>query len=134
MDLMQRIGGRKFLMALAVLGVGTFLELRGPNGLSETMAAFMGSLVGLFSLANYASTSRYMTAKSSRNETSAPAVSPELEAKVDQISAILSQGVGNPENLNMLLEVLGKMKADIEQVKTTAGQIGMGVVNLSKRG
>lgn len=134
MDLMQKLGGRKFLMGVAVLGIATLLEIKGPQGLTQTMATFMGSLVGLFSMANYASTAKYLSAKTQAQAPAAEVDLSPVEAKLEQIQGVLSVGVANPDNLNTLLEILGKLKTDLEQVKATTGQIGVGVVNLAKRG
>lgn len=62
MGLIQKLGGRKFWMALMAAAVAVFLELHSDKGLTPTMAGFLGSLVGMFSVANSLVTTKHMDA------------------------------------------------------------------------
>lgn len=127
MDFIQRIGGRKFWMALIVTGVATFLELKSPNGLTATMATFLAGIAGTFSVANYASAAKHADSRQGIGNGGITA------EKLGNIEGMLKAGLGDPETAQALLGVMTKMNNDLEQVKATTGQIGIGVVNLGKR-
>jgi len=50
----QRLGGRKFLLAIIVIGVGTAVEIVTERGVSANFAALLGGIVAAFSAANFA--------------------------------------------------------------------------------
>jgi len=47
-----RLGGRKFLLAVAVLAIGVALEFLAPKGLTETMATFLAGVLAAFGVTN----------------------------------------------------------------------------------
>jgi hypothetical protein len=115
MDLLQKLGGRKFWMALLVIGAAMFLEMKSEKGLTPTMAGFLAGIVGTFSMANFATTAKHMTSRRPAEATPPP------------------QGLNN-DNAQALINVLGKLGTDIEEVKQIAGNTGKAVVNLSMKG
>jgi hypothetical protein len=127
MGIMQKLGGRKFLMALVVVGAGMFLEAKTDKGLSPTMAAFLASIVAAFSVANYASAAKYEDSRKG-----APAVDSDLHDKVNQILQTMGNGF-NGESVNMMLQVLTKQNNDLDEVKKATGQVASSMVNLLKR-
>jgi len=50
--MINKIGGRKFAMTFAVLLLGTAVEVWAPNGLSTSLAALLGTGLGLYAGAN----------------------------------------------------------------------------------
>jgi hypothetical protein len=127
---MTRIGGRKFLMALLVVGAAMFLEVKTANGLTPTTAGFLVAVLGAFSAANFASTAKFIDGKNNNRQ---PEDGGQVADKLNQVQGLLQQGLANPETLQTFLAVLGQMKSDIEQVREATGQIGKTMVNLSKR-
>lgn len=115
MDMMTRIGGRKFLMALVVVSAAMFLELRSDKGLSTTMAGFLLGIVGTFSVANYATTAKHMASK-----------------KQDGPQSQSSGGM-SPEQMNAMVDVLTQLGNELKEVKETAVSTGKAVVALAGR-
>lgn len=122
MDFLQKIGGRKFIMALITVGVATFIELNSQNGLSATMASFLGGIVAAFSVANYAVSAKHMN---SRNVSKGG--DGEVNEKLDKLLELNS-----PENFDNVSTLLTNLSNDISEVKSTYGQIGLAVVNLGR--
>lgn len=117
-------------MALGAMGVAVFLELRGQSGLTPTMSAFLLGVVGMFSVANFANTSRHMASKQPQPAPSLDGLTVslgDLPDKINEIHQMTANGAGNPESLNTLVSVLGSIKTDMEKVKSTTGEIGKSV-------
>lgn len=127
MDLLQRLGGRKFLMALIVLGIGTYIELTKVAGLSQNMVALMIGLVGVFSAANHMTSAAYM-----KTRTGGPgSAGPDLTEKINQIHAIATntQDPNNP-NTRQLRDLLAGINSGVMQVQETTSQVGLSVVSI----
>lgn len=56
MGTLDSIGGRKFLGFIALIAAGIAVEVYAKNGLSATMATFLGALYATFTAANAAVT------------------------------------------------------------------------------
>lgn len=129
MDLLQKLGGRKFLVALAVLGIGLAVELQKSEGISPTFATFLASIVAAFSAANYAVTKQHMSTKGGANIDDK--VDRALEEKMDEIVAVVRQA-SDPQVAQDLLTVLTQMRSGIEEVKESSLQLGQAMVNTQK--
>lgn len=125
MDLMTKLGGRKFLMALAVVGAAMYLEVTG-KGLTPTMAGFLVGIVGMFSAANFASSAAFM-----KNKGTTTSSDPGVHKKLDSMAAVIAESF-NPEALANLTQLLTNIHVGMEQVKDTSGQVAKAVVNQSK--
>lgn len=123
-NLIVKLGGRKFLMALAVIGVALFLEAKTDKGLSPTMATFLGGIVAAFSAANFATTAKHMESKAGMDSA--------LHAKVDKMGQAIERGF-SPEAVQNLTDVLVGIQSGVEDVKKLNGEIGRAVVNMTKR-
>lgn len=124
MDLMQKLGGRKFLMALVVVGAAIFLEIKSDKGLSPTMAGFLVSIVATFSAANYAASSKFMDTKGKQD--------PSLHAKMDSIQDTLSSTY-NKESEAALVGMLTQMHQNMNAIKDTTTQVGTAVINMNQQ-
>lgn len=129
MDLLQRLGGRKFLMALIVLGVGTYIEIVKASGLSQNMVMLLVGLVGVFSAANHATTAAYM--KSRQGGSGSAGLDPALAEKINVIhaAAMKSQDPENP-GTKQLRELLAGLNQRLNQVQETTSQVGLSMVNI----
>ncbi len=125
MGLLQKIGGRKFIMALIAGGYGSFLEIYTAKGLTPTMAGFLIALVGSFSVVNHLATKSYENSRSGNGDEGV------LAQKIDELS-VLAKASNDGEAVQTLLKYLSGMNESIQQVQSTAGQLGLGVVNLNK--
>lgn len=123
------MGGRKFVMAALAMGVATYLESKGGSGLSSTMAGFLVGIVGLFSAANYASSSKHAdTSKLNSGD---------FKKSLDSMQAKIDEAM-NPEAMASLTQILSGIHQGMNEVKGTTGQMGVAMVNignqLTKRG
>jgi hypothetical protein len=125
MDLMQKLGGRKFLMAILSVGAAIFLELHSDKGLGPTMAGFLVSIVGLFSVANYVTTARHMDSKAKGPDADG------IHSKLDDIQAQV-QTANSPEMTQTFVNLLNNINDGLAELKGATGQTGMAVLNLSK--
>ncbi len=128
MDMMTKMGGRKFFMAVVTIAAALFLEIKSEKGLTPTMAGFLVAVVGAFSAANLASSAKYLETKQKPSSGSDPGMSD----KLDQIHSTIEQNSFNREIQTNLLQVLGNMQSDLIQLKETSGQIGKAVINSIK--
>lgn len=62
--MVSKLGGRKFLLALIAIGVGTAIELTTDRGVSASFAALLAGIVAAFGAANAVITSRAMATSS----------------------------------------------------------------------
>ncbi len=125
MGLLQKLGGRKFIMAIIAGGFASYLEVGTAKGLSPTMAGFLVALVGSFSVVNHLATKSYEESRSGSNDNSDGYVGEQIE----QLSTLLSQASNNGE---VVKQYLGTLNESIAQVQATAGQLGIGMVNMNK--
>lgn len=126
MDMMQRAGGRKFLMAIAVIGAAMYLELHSEKGLTPTMAGFLVAMVGTFSAANFATSAKFMASKGKGTDPDG------LHEKLDQIHAVVANDY-NKETQGAFLQVLGEVGKNLADLKATTAQVGTTVINLNKQ-
>lgn len=125
MDIMQRLGGRKFLMAIASIGVATYLEM--TKGLSVNMAGFLLGVVGAFSVMNYASTAKHMDTKSGGKA----GPDEDLHDKIDNLSQIVNQGI-NPESQQVALNLFAELGKNMVELRNTTSLMGQSLVNLAQ--
>lgn len=132
MDALQKLGGRKFLMALIVIGAAIVLEIKTEKGLDTTMAGFLAAIVTAFGVTNYASTKEFIKGKKSGG--SQEGVSEkltELSVKVDELTTAASS-INNQDSVQQLISLLNSINQGIAEVKGTTGQIGTAMVNVGK--
>lgn len=123
MDFLQKIGGRKFWMAILVVGIATFIELKTERGMTEVMAAFLGAIVASFSAANYMATAKHMDTRSG-------GVRPDDSvSKIDALLEITTKA-NSPENMQALTDLLRNISSGVTEVKAATGQIGNAVLNI----
>jgi hypothetical protein len=124
MDFLQKIGGRKFIMALIVVGAACALEVKSPNGLTPTMATFLGSIVAAFSAANYMATSKHMDSRSGGKS--------DVSSQLDTISDQIKQA-NDPETIAKLTDLLTNIHNKLSAVENVSGQVGGAVLNLTNQ-
>jgi hypothetical protein len=120
MDLMQRLGGRKFILALIVIAAAMAIELKTERGLSTVMAGFLGTLVATFSAANYAVTRKHMEARSGGRD-------------MDQIATLIeNRNESDSKVVGELIEALTMLRTEMLDVKAATANVGQSVVNISR--
>lgn len=132
MDILQKLGGRKFIMAIIAIGAGMYLEMMTPHGLSVNMTGLLVGLVGAFSAANYMATAKHFDFKAGGNDDNDS--SEGIKQLSNQVTDLtnLARSMADPQATQNLLQVLQNVNQALTQVQQVSGQIGVGVVGLSK--
>lgn len=123
MDLLQRLGGRKFIGFLIVVAVGLIIELKTDQGLSPTMAGFLLSSLTAFAVSNYAVTRQHMNSKGGKGDLDT------VIGKIDELSE-LAKNASDTEAVGQLVQLLQTINSGVADVKSATGQIGTAVVNM----
>lgn len=110
--LWQAIGGRKFLLALVCIGVGTAIELETARGLSMNMAGLLAMILAAFNVSNVMATKDFLKNKAAAKpvvDTSAADAVTELSGELQYMSDKLdmqseaitqvAQSAANTQNL-----------------------------------
>lgn len=113
---LETIGGRKFIGFVVLLAAGVLIEVYGKQGLTSTMAMYLGGLYAAFTTANAVTTTMAAKFGLAQNEPAAASTpaqtngeqvsSTEVAAVLNQIAAALqsiqqSQGA-NAQAVNIL--------------------------------
>lgn len=115
MNLLLKLGGRKFLLAMLTIAAAIYLEMTG-HPLSPTMAGFLASIVGLFAAANTAATKNHLQAKpDSSNQ------------KLDDLRNIIERAF-NPEDTQNLIQLLSGLSENVNQTRNAVAQVHQAVV------
>jgi hypothetical protein len=125
MDLLQRMGGRKFILALLAIGVATAIEIKTERGLSATMAGFLGTLVAAFSVVNYAVTKKHMESK-----VGGPDIG-ELGEKIDRLSEMAATA-SDAQAVQQLIGLLQTINSGVSEVKGAQAEMGKSMVNVAR--
>lgn len=113
------LGGRKFIMSLILIGVGTVIELKTDRGVSTSFAGLLVGILSAFSVANTITTVKTGAGSSQALPPSPPLDPvPSFQAVTDSVSE-LSQRIADIE------------KASI-QVNQTLTNLGTSVANQNK--
>ena len=65
---MIKLGGRKFILALIAMGIGTFIEIYTVRGVSTSFAGLLAGLVAAFSAANFAVSAQHFKAGGAKGD------------------------------------------------------------------
>lgn len=127
MSLLQRVGGRKFLLALIVIALGTVIELYTQRGITASFAGLLTAIVASFSAANYGNTKEYYKQQAaSKGDTS----SKNLEKEIRQLKKLVEQAVeqsSSPE----AQEAVTELRENLRSIKELSEHIGNSVVNVA---
>lgn len=129
MDILQRLGGRKFLFALVLVGVGAIIELKTDRGLTATYAGLLGTLYATFSAANYGVSKAHMTTKGGQGQS---ASIEEAIEKIDELSQ-LARSASDQEAVAKLVDLLTNIQSGLADVKNTTAQVGQAVIAVSQQ-
>lgn len=86
---MEKMGGRKFVLTLLMIGVGTVIEVVTERGLSATFAGFLGAILAAYSAANAVITNKAMS-MSTESEVEAPNTGGDMQAQLEALDAKVS--------------------------------------------
>lgn len=133
MDLLQRLGGRKFLMACLILGLGSYIEFVRPGGLTQNLVMLFVGVLGAFSAANHMTSSVYMKTRRGDSGSAGPVLDQEIVSKINAVhaAAIQAQDPNNP-NTQELKNLLVSINTGVRGVQETTSQVGLSVLNMNK--
>jgi hypothetical protein len=121
---LNKLGGRKFLLSIIVLIIGTVVQLYGKQGVNESFVALLIGALGVFNAANAVVSSKF----ASKPE-EAPAVEEVDSAPAPDNSEL--QAVS--ERVTVLEEQLSQAHAVIGQHQQYLATLGNAVDNVNKR-
>lgn len=122
MDIIEKLGGRKFLLTIICVAVGTAVELRTDRGVSASFAGLLAALVTAFGAAN-----AYLTANATSGGNAAES---DVADAVDGslvVTGLLNKVVSLEERVDAKIEEIGHLA---QQANQTANQVGEAVVNM----
>jgi uncharacterized membrane protein required for colicin V production len=90
---LQKLGGRKFLMALICVSAGVAVDILSPNGLSAELAGLMAAIVAAFSAANYAVTKQHFQSKTSSEGEEIGAVPDTSQLEMKELLANIGEAI-----------------------------------------
>lgn len=131
MDMLQRLGGRKWILALVAIGVGAYIELYTQRGLSQTMAGLLAALVASFHAANHFTTQMYLKSKGSSGASASDSRIEAMSAKLDKVHDV-AVNAQDGEQVKQFVTLLKGIQDSLVQVQSTTGQVGQAVLNVSR--
>lgn len=120
---LQRLGGRKFLLALIVIGVGSAIEIYTKRGMSTAFATLLASIVAAFSASNYAVTREHFKCSAAGSEGS-------VNKDVREIKALV-QTATSPEAQKETIDTVQQIRYNIEEVKNLTEQMGQTMISVA---
>lgn len=125
---LDSIGGRKFLGFFILIAAGIATEVYAKNGLSATMATFLGALYATFTAANAAVTIKSGELSSSEQPAAPAAVNGEL---AQNMAGTLSQ-IGTALNTIQAGQVRGEQAVQVLQQSVGTLQKAVGSILVDK--
>ena len=123
MDVMEALGGRKFVLTLICVGVGTVIELKTANGMSATFAGLLAALVTAFGAANAFLSAKYADGENLTDALSA-SLAPSLpDSRLDHLTTTVMA----------VTEGMTGLQEQITQANETALKAGQAVVNIGQQ-
>jgi hypothetical protein len=62
-DLIRVLGGRKFLLAIGIIAIATYVQLHSDKGVTTEFAMMMVSILGLFNVTNAVTSKDYLSSR-----------------------------------------------------------------------
>ena len=103
----EALGGRKFLLALVILAVGTVVQLKSDHGVTESFTALLIGIMGVFGASNAMVSIKGMQAQSP-DEPEAPALATATVAPAAPAQTI---------DLEPVTQALGSIQGQLGQLQ-----------------
>lgn len=126
-EVVEALGGRKFLLSVLAMAVGAAVEIWSPKGLSETLAIFLAGLSGSYGLANAFAKGKEHSRQASEDEEDVAV----MEARKDEPS--VSLGPSLEERLEALEGRVSLVEQAGESIMKTQSQVIEAVSRLAKK-
>ncbi len=101
---LEKLGGRKFVLAILAVAVGTAVQILSPHGVNESFVALLVGITAAFGASNAFVSSKAINAEA--NEASGPDLSP-IEAKIAEIEAQVAGANERTEQVALGLQQMG---------------------------
>jgi hypothetical protein len=111
-NLIIGLGGRKFLLAVASLLVGGYIEAQTARGVTPAFAGLVTAILAAFSMSNTMATKAFMESK---KDQPAPVDINPLHERIDQLSANMAASAQAVQNTQMLLENVIKLAQGVKK-------------------
>lgn len=109
--LFDKLGGRKFLLTLIIIGVGALVEVFGKNGLSQNFVALLLGAAGVFGAANAAITLKHGGQVDAT--TAGATTGDEANAKADILAPKVEELINDIELTQDTLVAMGDAQAQL---------------------
>lgn len=129
--MLDKLGGRKFLMALFVLGIGAFIDVRSEKGISTEMVALITAIYATFSASNAILTSKELSVGSLVEKVS-EVVSLPIKEKEEPVSNLSIEeemsvppppaGPSNEQLVQQMVPILNQISASLNQLDSQQKQ------------
>jgi hypothetical protein len=123
--MIEQMGGRKFILALIILGVGTLVQLK--SGVNESFVALLVGIMAAFGASNAFVTSRTVGAAGEAD--GAPQPNTELEQRLAQIEQNTTEAV---VALNEKAEQIAGALNEVAKSAETASKLAKAALGVQK--
>lgn len=111
----EAIGGRKFIMSLVLIAVGTLVELKTDRGVSASFAGLLVGILGTFSAAN-AFVTKTMGSETESSEEAAPDLTAHIAPIQSDINKISTEAKENAALMSQTLANIGTSVANQNKI------------------
>ena len=125
--LLEKLGGRKFVLALITLVIGTIVQIQSPHGVTESFVALLVGITAAFGASNAFVSSKAISAESSEQQPAAPEV--DLSVIEGKISEIESRVAEVDIRANQVADGLVRVAENVE----TVGKVARAALSVSKQ-
>lgn len=119
--MMNMIGGRKFVLAVLAIGIGSWVQIAGANGVSESFAALLIGIVAAFGASNAFVTTKMGPQPAEPAVQAEPPPAPEPEEPASE-----------PSQNDQLIDVLQRMTGRLDQLESALLSMGDAVGKATK--
>jgi hypothetical protein len=119
--MLDKLGGRKFLMALFVLGIGAFIDVRSEKGISTEMVALITAIYATFSASNAMLTSKELSVGSLVEKVSEVVNLPAKDQTISVEEELAAPspppaGPSNEQLVQQMVPILNQISASLNQL------------------
>lgn len=122
--MLERIGGRKFLLAIIILIVGTIVQIKSAAGVNESFVALLVGIMASFGATNAWVTTKGMAADSAPQ----PDPLPQNEARLDELSARITELQYQLANSNQQAEQMAGALNEVAKAANLAGNLAKAAI------
>lgn len=123
---LDKLGGRKFVLALLTILVGTAVQILSPNGVNDSFVALLVGITAAFGASNAFVSSKAISAEANESEPAPQVDLSPIEAKLNEIDQRVSDV---DARANQLADGIIKVAENVE----TVGKVAKAALTVSKQ-